>query len=189
MAAGEGKVLPNRNVKPGVFGLGMVLKEIHLAYSTWFLFREYDLYLQTGSWSPLICTEKAFGSGYMGLHECIYFIIFVYHVNIKVFHFIYFSLFLFIYMFPFCLHATSALHKPITILFCIIMHFWIFDILLKFWYVLDVSYWNDVKTTWKRRVHVVSTRNKHEVFVGTLLEVSSPLTVLSKSNRLIYYFY
>ena len=30
----------NRNVRPGMFGLGMVLKEIHLAYSTRFLSRE-----------------------------------------------------------------------------------------------------------------------------------------------------
>ena len=59
----------------------------------------------------------AIGSGYMGLSERMYFIIFVYYVNIKVFHFIYFSLFLFIYIFPFCLHAASALDKLITILF------------------------------------------------------------------------
>ena len=91
----QGKVFPN-NVMPGMFGLGMVLKEIHLGYSTRFLFREQDLYLETWSWSPLICTEKAFGSGYMGLRERMYFIIFVYYPNIKVFHFIYFSLF-FIY--------------------------------------------------------------------------------------------
>ena len=86
------------NVRPGMFGLGMVLKEIHLAYSTRFLFREQDLYLETWSWSPLICTEKAFGSGYMGLRERMYFIIFVYYPNIKVFHFIYFSSF-FIYFY------------------------------------------------------------------------------------------
>ena len=86
------------NVRPGMLGLGMVLKEIHLAYSTRFLFREQDLYLETWSWSPLICTEKAFGSGYMGLRERMYFIIFVYYANIKVFHFIYFSL-TFIYLY------------------------------------------------------------------------------------------
>ena len=89
-------------------------------------------------------------------------------------------------MFPFCLHATSALYKPIAILFCIIMCFLIFDIFLKFLYVLDVC----IETTCRpRRVHVVSTRNTRGVFVGTLLEVSSPLIVLSKTNRLIYYFY
>ena len=82
---------------------------------------------------------KAFGTGYMGLRERMYFINFVYYINIKVFHFIYFSLFLFIYLFPFCLHATSALYKPITIFFCIIKRFWIFDMFLKFLYVLDVN--------------------------------------------------
>ena len=42
-AVGEGKVLPNRNVRLGMFELGMELKEIHLGYSTRFLFREKDL--------------------------------------------------------------------------------------------------------------------------------------------------
>ena len=54
----------------------------------------------------------------MGLRKRMYFIIFVYYPNIKVFHFIYFSL-LFILMFPFYLQATRALYKPITIFFCI----------------------------------------------------------------------
>ena len=39
-AVWEGKVLPNRNIRLGMLGLGMVLKEIHLAYATRFLFRE-----------------------------------------------------------------------------------------------------------------------------------------------------
>ena len=122
------------------------------------------------------------------MNACVLF--FFYCVNIKVFHFIYFSFFfLFIYMFPFCLHATSALYEPITVLFCINIPFWIFDIFLKFLYVLDASYWNDVQTTWKRCVHIVSTWNTRGVFVGILLVVSSPLFVLSKSNRLIYYLY
>ena len=50
-----------------------------------------------------MCTEKAFGSGYMSLRERMYFIIFAYYANIKVFHFVYFLLF-FIYLyasFPF----------------------------------------------------------------------------------------
>ena len=83
---------------------------------------------------------KAFGSGYMGLRERMYFINFVYYINIKVFHFIYFSLFLFIYLFPFCLHATSALYKPITILFYFVL-LNVFEILVYFWnfYVLDVN--------------------------------------------------
>ena len=60
----------------------------------------------------------------MGLRECMYFIIFVYYENIKVFYFIYFSLlFIYLYMFPFCLHATSALYKLITIFLCIITSF------------------------------------------------------------------
>ena len=37
-AAGEGKVLFSRNAKSGMFGLGMVLKENFLAYSTHFIF-------------------------------------------------------------------------------------------------------------------------------------------------------
>ena len=35
---GEGKVLFSRNVKPGIFELGIALKEIHLVYSTQFVF-------------------------------------------------------------------------------------------------------------------------------------------------------
>ena len=68
-------------------------------------------------------TEKDFGKGYMGLRERMNFTSFVYYANIKVFYFIYFSLFLFIYIFPLCLHVTSALYKLITIFFCIIKRF------------------------------------------------------------------
>ena len=38
MAVGKGKVLFSRNAKPGMFGLGIVLKEIFIAYSTQFVF-------------------------------------------------------------------------------------------------------------------------------------------------------
>ena len=58
----------------------------------------------------------------MELRERVYFIIFVYYANIKAFHYIYFS-FLYLLMFPFCLHATSVLFKLITVLFCIIKRF------------------------------------------------------------------
>ena len=37
-AVGEGKVLFSRNVKPGMFGLGIAPKETFLAYSTQFVF-------------------------------------------------------------------------------------------------------------------------------------------------------
>ena len=50
------------------------------------------MYLETWSWSLLIFTEKAFGSGYIGLRERMYFILFVSYANIEVFHFIHFSL-------------------------------------------------------------------------------------------------
>ena len=36
--AGEGKALFSRNVKPGMFGLGIAPKEIFLVYSTQFVF-------------------------------------------------------------------------------------------------------------------------------------------------------
>ena len=36
-AVREGKVLFSRNVKPGMFGLGITAKEIFLAYSTQFV--------------------------------------------------------------------------------------------------------------------------------------------------------
>ena len=36
-AVGEGKVLFSRNVKPGMFGLGIAPKETFLAYSTQFV--------------------------------------------------------------------------------------------------------------------------------------------------------
>ena len=100
----------------------MVLKEIHLAYSTRFLFREQDLYLETWSQSPLICTEKAFGSGYIRVtltHVFCYFCLLCKHLSFSPF----FHYFLFIYMFPFCLHATGAFYKRITIFFCIIKPF------------------------------------------------------------------
>ena len=38
LTVGEGKALFSRNVKPGMFGLGMVLKKNFLAYSTHFVF-------------------------------------------------------------------------------------------------------------------------------------------------------
>ena len=59
--------------------------------------------------------------------------------TLKFFTLFVFDYFLFIYMFPFCLHATIALYKLITIFFCIIKCFWIFDMFLKFLYVLDVN--------------------------------------------------
>ena len=68
-------------------------------------------------------TEKDFGKGYMGLRERMYFISFVYYANIKVFTIFIFHYFLFIYIFPLCLHVTSALYKLITIFFCIIKRF------------------------------------------------------------------
>ena len=37
-AVREGKVLFSRNAKPGMFGLGIALKETFLAYSTQFVF-------------------------------------------------------------------------------------------------------------------------------------------------------
>ena len=42
-------------------------------------------------------------------------------------------------MFPFCVLATSALYKPITIFFCVTKRFGIFDMFLKFLYVLDLN--------------------------------------------------
>ena len=44
-----------------------------------------------------------------------------------------------LFMFPFCLHATSVLYKLITVFFCIIKNFWIFDMFLNFLYVLNVN--------------------------------------------------
>ena len=91
------KVLTNRNVGPGMFGLGL-LKEIYLAYSNHFLFKEQGLYLDTWSWPPLLYMEKTFGSLYTGLRGQLCFIIVVYYAVIKVFHLIYFLLF-FIYLY------------------------------------------------------------------------------------------
>ena len=63
----------NRNVRPGMFGLVMVMVAI-------------DMY------------GKSLREWYTGLRERMYFIIFVYYANIKVFHIVYFSLF-FIYLY------------------------------------------------------------------------------------------
>ena len=95
-AIAQEKVLANRNVVPGKFGLGMLLKEIYLAYSNHFLFKEQGLYLDT--WPPLLYMEKIFGSLYTGLRGHVCFIIVVYYALIKVFHLIYFLLF-FIYLY------------------------------------------------------------------------------------------
>ena len=43
--------------------------------------------------------------------------------TLKFFTLFIFHYLLFIYMFLFCLHATSALYKPVTIFFCIIKRF------------------------------------------------------------------
>ena len=55
-----------------------------------------------------------------------------------------FSLYLFfiicyLFMFPFCLHVTSALCKLRTIFCCIFNWFWIFGIFLIFLFVLDLN--------------------------------------------------
>ena len=42
-------------------------------------------------------------------------------------------------------------------------------------YTARVPYWNDVETTWKRRVCVVLTWNTSGLFVVTLLKVTSTL--------------
>ena len=44
--------------KPGMFGLGLAPKEIFFAYSIQFVFLTISLYLETWSWSPLICVGK-----------------------------------------------------------------------------------------------------------------------------------
>ena len=72
------------------------------------------------------------------VNACILLFLFIIQ-TLKFFTLFIFHYFLFILMFPFCLHATSALYKPITIFFCIIKRFWIFDMFLKFLYVLDVK--------------------------------------------------
>ena len=72
------------------------------------------------------------------VNACILLFLFIIQ-TLKFFTLFIFHYFLFILMFPFCLHATSALYKPITIFFCIIKRFWIFDMFLNFLYVLDVN--------------------------------------------------
>ena len=82
--------------------------------------------------------KKTFVSGYMGLRERMYFIIFF--IIQTVFHCIFHYFLFFIHSHvSFLLDATSGLHKPITIFFCIIKRSWIFDMFLKFLYVLDVN--------------------------------------------------
>ena len=65
----------------------------------------------------------------MGLRERMYFIIVFIMQTLKLFTSFIFHCFLFIYRFPFCFHATSALYKLINTFFCIIKRFWIFDML------------------------------------------------------------
>ena len=71
------------------------------------------------------------------VNACILLFLFIIQ-TLKFFTLFIFHYFLFILMFPFCLHATSPLYKPITIFFCVIKRFWIFHMFLKFLYVLDV---------------------------------------------------
>ena len=70
----------NKTVRDGMFGLGMAPKEILSRLFNPFNLKILDLYLETWLWSPLICVEKSpsRGSGYMGLHENIYFQQFLY---------------------------------------------------------------------------------------------------------------
>ena len=55
----------------------------------------------------------------MGLRERVYFIILFIIQTLKFFTIFIFHYFLFILLFPFCLHGASALYKPISIIFCI----------------------------------------------------------------------
>ena len=75
-AVGKRKVLFGRNVKSGMFGLGMVPKEIFLAYSIQFVFSTIRL---TWLWSPFTYAEKAPSgrSRYIEFFENVYFSIFV----------------------------------------------------------------------------------------------------------------
>ena len=120
--------------------LGMVLKEIHLGYSTRFLFGEYDLYLEVWSWWPYWYVRKKPSEvdiwGYV--NACILLFLFIIQI-LKFFTLFIFHYFLSIFMFPFCLHATSALCKPITIFFCIIKRFWIFDVFEIFICFIDLN--------------------------------------------------
>ena len=70
------------------------------------------------------------------MNTCILLFLFIMQ-TLEFFTLFIFHYFLFIYMFPFCLHTTSVLYKPAAIFFCIIKRFWTFHISLKFLYVLD----------------------------------------------------
>ena len=61
----------SRNVKPGMFGLGIALTEIFLVYSTQFAFLTIRLVPGNVPWSSLRCAEKSpsRGSRYMELRE------------------------------------------------------------------------------------------------------------------------
>ena len=61
-----------------------------------------------------------------------------------------------------------------------------FNIALAYKYTACVPCWSDVETTWKRRVRVVLAWNAHGVFVGTLLEISSPLMSFENFNSFFY---
>ena len=71
------------------------------------------------------------------VNACILLLLFIMQ-TFKFFTLFIFHYFLLIYIFPFCLHATSTLYKLKTIFFCI-KCFWIFDMFLNFLYVLDVN--------------------------------------------------
>ena len=52
-----------KTVRDGMFGLGMVPKEILSHLFNPFNLKILDLYLETWLWSPLICAEKALHGG------------------------------------------------------------------------------------------------------------------------------
>ena len=97
------------------------------------------MYLETCHGRHWWVRKKTLGKDIWGyVNACILLALFIMQ-TLKFFTLFIFHYFLFIYIFPLCLHATSALYKLITIFFCIIKRFWIFDMLLKFLYVLDVN--------------------------------------------------
>ena len=78
---GGQKVLFSRNVKPGVFGLGIAPKKIFIAYPTQFVFLTTILDLELWSRSWLICAEKPHNGGVdIRNYMKIYFNIFVFFI-------------------------------------------------------------------------------------------------------------
>ena len=116
MAVGEGKVLFSRNVKPGMFGLGMVLKESFLTYSTQFIF--LTIWLEpVNVYMVAIYVQKKPHHGGVDIWNYVnmYFNISVVFIVDNTF------ILKLVFLFPYCFHLDSHLSGCVTVIIAVLL--------------------------------------------------------------------